>query len=752
MTLSVPARIAPEELPAILRSLPRRPTEGWLTLGLVVLMTVPIAWSIDDARWVLGRDNLTDFLMWVTALGVLWGFVSAKAGWPRWQAHVLGAVFAALLVPILVGMTLIPSGGSVHDWFIATASSSVEAYLDLAWRGRALTQQYGHFLLVLGLLVWATGQFAGYAVFGHRRPLAAVLVSGLVLLTNMSITIKDQLPYLVVFTLAALLLLIRLHAVEERTSWLRHRIGDPATVAGLYLRGGSVFVTVAVVGALVLTGTASSAPLAGAWSDIDQRLIDFSQGIQRFLPRGGGGSRISGVSFGPNTAITGRWVTDDTPALKIRVPLDDDTRYYWRAVTYDHFELGGWSFSETSAVVREANVPLLDDLPEDVSALDGRRQLKIVVEPLAFRGSSVFSPGVPISVSEATHIDLVGPGLYLGGIDATGGESSYSVEAAVPIIGDSAPGGLTENRLRAAGQDYPEAIKRLYLDVPEGSIGPYAKQLLTVLEKQTQDANPYDLARATETMLRSKAFSYNADVTGIDCHGESVVECFARVRQGYCQYYASTMAILLREEGVPTRVVQGFLPGPRDPRTGEELIRYSNSHAWVEVYFPDYGWVDFDPTGGGIAQLAPLPSGRPVPSASHSASPGSSQLDPNLLPSRRDDPEAALGGGALGRNSGPGTGPYIAIAILLLLAVAGLGFLAWQRGPRGPIHAEGVYRSIAALAGRFGYGPRPTQTAYEYAGALGEILPAARPPLQVVADAKVEVAYGRRTLSPSRLV
>jgi hypothetical protein len=115
-------------------------------------------------------------------------------------------VFAALLLPLIVGASLVdPGNGSLHDWYTATASAVVQAYLDLAWRGRALTQHYGHFVLILGLIAWATGQFAGYAAFGHRRPMTAVATLGIALLINMSITIQDQLPYLVIVSLAALL-------------------------------------------------------------------------------------------------------------------------------------------------------------------------------------------------------------------------------------------------------------------------------------------------------------------------------------------------------------------------------------------------------------------------------------------------------------------------------------------------------------------------------------------------------------------
>ena len=80
-----------------------------------------------------------------------------------------------------------------------------------------------------------------------------------------------------------------------------------------------------------------------------------------------------------------------------------------------------------------------------------------------------------------------------------------------------------------------------------------------------------------------------------------------------------------------------------------------------------------------------------------------------------------------------------------------LGFLTWRRGPRGPTTPEGVYASVTGIARRLGFGPRPTQTTFEYATALGDILPGVRPELQTVAAAKVEVAYGKRQLGDERI-
>src|SRR5438552_1761894 len=203
--------------------------------------------------------------------------------------------------------------------FHATAVAVVNAWYDLAVLDLAVTPEIGHYLLVLGIIVWSIGQFAAFAVFRHRRPLDAVIVVGIVLLANMALTVKDQLFLLVVYSVAALLLLARAHALEEHATWLQRRIGDASSVRSLYLRGGSAFVATAVVGSLVLTASASSAPLAGAWVGFGDRLIEISQSLQRYLPFGGS-TRPVGFGFGQTATISGSWTTDTSTAVTIHVP------------------------------------------------------------------------------------------------------------------------------------------------------------------------------------------------------------------------------------------------------------------------------------------------------------------------------------------------------------------------------------------------------------------------------------------------
>ena len=210
------------------------------------------------------------------------------------------------------------------------------------------------------------------------------------------------------------------------------------------------------------------------------------------------------------------------------------------------------------------------------------------------------------------------------------------------------------------------------------------------------------------------------------------------------------MAVLLRDMGVPTRIVEGFLPGAVDRNSGNETIQFSSAHAWVEVYFPGIGWYMFDPTGGNLSQVEPLPSGKPVASSGPRSSLGLPLASRKADLDQPTDPRGSVfGGGSTGGR--PPLGPLLAVGALLLFVVALLAFVAWQRGPRGPTSADGAYGTVTRIASRFGFGPRPAQTVYEYSTSLSEVLPAARPELEMVAQAKVESVYAHQLLGEERI-
>ena len=204
-----------------------------MTLGLVLVLCLTLAWSIDDARWVLGRDDLPRLpaarrrRRRPDRVHRREGRLGPLADLPD-RVDLRGAHRPALRRR----RSRIPRTARSTTCTRRPPTSVIAAYGDIVVRNQASTIQYLHYLLTLGLLVWATSMFASYAVFGHRRPLNAVdrrrrcSWSG-----TWRITINDQLVYLVLFSLAALFLLIRGHVLDEQSEWLRRRIGDPASIA-----------------------------------------------------------------------------------------------------------------------------------------------------------------------------------------------------------------------------------------------------------------------------------------------------------------------------------------------------------------------------------------------------------------------------------------------------------------------------------------------------------------------------------------
>jgi protein-glutamine gamma-glutamyltransferase len=149
------------------------------------------------------------------------------------------------------------------------------------------------------------------------------------------------------------------------------------------------------------------------------------------------------------------------------------------------------------------------------------------------------------------------------------------------------------SELRNAPTVYPADIRRTYLEVP--ALDPRIQQLaLSITEKAS---NPYDKAEAIELYLKTH-YAYTLDLRGDPGNDPLAYFLFDR-RAGHCEYFASAMAIMLRALGIPSRYATGFLPGEFNDVGNDYIIRESDAHAWVEVYFPGYGWMTFDPTPGG---------------------------------------------------------------------------------------------------------------------------------------------------------
>ena len=149
--------------------------------------------------------------------------------------------------------------------------------------------------------------------------------------------------------------------------------------------------------------------------------------------------------------------------------------------------------------------------------------------------------------------------------------------------------------LRAAGQSLPPQIASTYLRLP--AVDPRVPRLAAQIT--TAAHNNFDKAAALERYLRTR-FAYTLDLPRTPPKDPIANFLFER-KQGHCEYFASSMAVMLRTLGIPSRVVNGFRSDEFNDLTGNYVVRAKDAHAWVEAYFPGYEWQTFDPTPGGAA-------------------------------------------------------------------------------------------------------------------------------------------------------
>jgi transglutaminase-like putative cysteine protease len=241
---------------------------------------------------------------------------------------------------------------------------------------------------------------------------------------------------------------------------------------------------------------------------------------------------------------------------------------------------------------------------------------------------------------------------------------------------------------------------------------------------------------------RDGGFTYDLDVPAL--RGDDALERFVLEDQvGYCEYFATGMAVMLREAGIPARVAVGFLPGQiteeADPAAGRELHEFTvstrDAHAWVEVLFPDYGWVTFEPTPRDD-QTQIVPTAEDIAPLENERERQARELEESLEESTEDDPttpdrddattppqmelpeEPQAGSPEAGGVEGePSRWPLVAF-LLALVSVGAVLAVSRSRHPRLG-HGDARHRVLAAqrhlfaIAADHGIGRRDAETTPE---------------------------------------
>ncbi len=149
-----------------------------------------------------------------------------------------------------------------------------------------------------------------------------------------------------------------------------------------------------------------------------------------------------------------------------------------------------------------------------------------------------------------------------------------------------------QTSLRGASTNYAPFIRENYLDVPP-EISQRVRDLSSDLTSQYD--NPYDKALAIQNYLRN-VITYNDQIEAPPNSVEPIDYFLFETREGYCNYYASSFAMMLRTQGIPTRLSRGFASGEFFEEDSLYRVRARDAHTWPEVYFSEYGWIQFEPT------------------------------------------------------------------------------------------------------------------------------------------------------------
>ena len=301
----------------------------------------------------------------------------------------------------------------------------------------------------------------------------------------------------------------------------------------------------------------------------------------------------SGFSDHVQLGQIGEIQQSNSVVMHIQIDGDSTGRYelHWRGISLADFDGHMWSNSREQFFLRRRAdnsfaVPEPDGIASSRPASsENVIHYRVLMEPI---GTNVFFLAPWAHTLSGDYRMIAGD--FGGAVYDFDSRRTISRYEATSDIGTPSAG-----ELRAAGRRYPAAVAGKYLRLP--ALDARVPQLADQITRSA--SNDYDKAAAIENYLRTR-FGYTLQLPQTK-EKDPIANFLFERKQGHCEYFASAMAVMLRTLGIPSRVVNGFRSDEFNDITGSYVVRAKNAHAWVEAYFPGYGWQLFDPTPSGSA-------------------------------------------------------------------------------------------------------------------------------------------------------
>jgi transglutaminase-like putative cysteine protease len=779
-----------------------RPNEGWVAAGLLALNLVVVVISVERADWV-PSPNLVLLLF----IGMLTGLVLYRI--PIWS-------IALLPVGLAVGLAIILwqlSSFTINDVTINGTGEVIERlglWLDAARTG-SISIDSLPFSFALMTATWLTGFLGAWLFLRYSNFWGVFVLGGIGLLSNLTFLPPNTAIHLGFFLFTALLLISRVQAVRRKHEWERRSVKVDDHLTGLSLTDSLALTIMVIVVAFLLPMSPKWGVANDAYEGMRNPLETMEDDFNRLFA-GLPARRPMGFRIWDNVmALQGSIYPTTTQVLWVNSP----TELYWKARTYSTYNGKGWlsehTVTEPLGYTPEFTQRGVDRLRTEVTYT----VTPLYASKKLFSGDQVLDVDRDVMIETQAppvfHIDLdilrqggslpnylkdVGDGLLLTlaargefvsdqdlalslppqfRMDEIEREAGRAVRIrftealpAIPeVLSVTSPKGKFKigepyevtsaislagpEELRGAGSKYPAWVQERYLQLPPNlplRVSDLAARVASNIR------TPYDKASALENYLRTN-YPYNLRVDPPPFNADGVDHFLFTLGEGYSEYFGSTMAVMLRTVGVPARLAVGYTTGDEIGDQDLFSVTDSHSHAWVEVYFPGFGWIPFEPTPGESLPVVYQP-GAERPEAVEGNLADLAPFDDECFDGLEDCFNLTLTESNLdfsfGNDEGSsviGLWPWL-VSILAGLAVIG-GSVRWLWGrflavPNSPRLA---FRRMSTLASLASAGPSEFQTPYQFGDSLQEALPAQKTPVSIIVAAYVRNRYGNKYSSAS---
>ena len=566
----------------------------WATVGLHFILLQTVASRLVATTW-------TPFLYLIQTFTYMGFVIGTALGYSTFHRRtVRGLTFIYMLILVPLQWTLvIDQNASLEEQLASVGGRLFFAFGDFF--AREPVEDPLFFIALMSIAFWIISSWASFTLVRNQNYLGAVLPSaiGLIIIQNYDGSVAGRVWFLAFFAFIALLILGRLQFLQNKQSWRRRRIFlSPDNSLDL---SSSMAIAAGLIIIIAWTVPASLSSMSAAvktWNRVTRPWHEFTERMENAvsaLESPSGGKR--GTFFGSELALGQGFPLSDLVMFEVETPdlpfEQKPPRYYWRGRSYDRFMNGQWYTTGTvrdeysPGVVNPFNVAVLERAPAHFVFNTGKTDFSLLYSPS--QPIWVSRPGVTFAVPAGEGKDIVAWHAY----PALRGGETYQIDALLT--------NPDRQQLQEARTAYPDWVTQKYLQLPK-DFSPRIEELAT--EITAGAVTPFEKAILITRYLREN-ISYSETIPEAPRNADRLEWVLFDLKQAYCVYYASAEVLMLRSVGVPARMAVGFTQGKQDGNT--YVVRRLNSHAWPEVYFPEIGWVEFEPTAGQAPLDRPLP-------------------------------------------------------------------------------------------------------------------------------------------------